>query len=108
MQETRRLIFFRNQRKNQFIEFEDELEIEAFATPEGLHHDTSAFIKTLISTLNKRERELILLTILLKYYSGLTFKQISQVLKRLESIIKLEIYRTLRKMEMMLEDTDEK
>lgn len=104
MQETRRLIFFRNQRKNQFIEFEDELEIEAFATPEGLHHDTSAFIKTLISTLNKRERELILL----KYYSGLTFKQISQVLKRLESIIKLEIYRTLRKMEMMLEDTDEK
>ena len=104
MQETRRLIFFRNQRKNQFVEFEDELEIEAFATPEGLHHDTSAFIKTLISTLNKRERELILL----KYYSGLTFKQISQVLKRLESIIKLEIYRTLRKMEMMLEDTDEK
>lgn len=104
MQETRRLIFFRNQRKNQFIEFEDELEIEAFATPEGLHHDTSAFIKTLISTLNKRERELILL----KYYSGLTFKQISQVLKRLESIIKLEIYRALRKMEMMLEDTDEK
>jgi len=104
LQETRRLIFFRNQRKNQFIEFEDELEIEAFATPEGLHHDTSAFIKTLISTLNKRERELILL----KYYSGLTFKQISQVLKRLESIIKLEIYRTLRKMEMMLEDTDEK
>ena len=98
------MIFFRNQRKNQFIEFEDELEIEAFATPEGLHHDTSAFIKTLISTLNKRERELILL----KYYSGLTFKQISQVLKRLESIIKLEIYRTLRKMEMMLEDTDEK
>ncbi|NLW71369.1 MAG: hypothetical protein GXY37_00550 [Chloroflexi bacterium] len=58
----------------------------------------------MISTLNKRERELILL----KYYSGLTFKQISQVLKRLESIIKLEIYRTLRKMEMMLEDTDEK
>lgn len=104
MQETRRLIFFRNQRKNQFIEFEDELEIEAFATPEGLHHDTSAFIKTLISTLNKRERELTLL----KYYSGLTFKQISQVLKRLESTIKLEIYRTLRKMEMMLEDTDEK
>jgi len=88
LQETRRLIFFRNQRKNQFVEFEDELEIEAFATPEGLHHDTSAFIKTLISTLNKRERELILL----KYYSGLTFKQISQVLKRLESTIKLEIY----------------
>jgi RNA polymerase sigma-70 factor (ECF subfamily) len=96
--------FFRNQRRNLFVELEDDLDIETFSNPESISNDTLVLFKDLVRPLSEGERELILL----KYYSGLTFKQISQVLKRPESTIKRDIYRTLRKMKAMLEDKDEK
>jgi RNA polymerase sigma-70 factor (ECF subfamily) len=92
--------FFRAKRRSQEVELEDDLQIETFSNPQGVSDDIPILINDLMRTLDEKERELILL----KYYSGLTFKQISQVLKRPESTIKRDIYRTLRKMEVLLED----
>lgn len=96
--------FFRNQRGNLFVELEDDQQVENFSSLESMRDDTRFLINDLLRSLSEGERELILL----KYYSGLTFKQISQVLRRPESTIKRDIYRTLRKMEIMLEDKNEK
>lgn len=83
-------------------------EIEEYADPadlvqDMLHLEQRAGLRTLITALADRERELIRL----RYQAGLTFQDIARLTKRSEGAVKKELYRLLARLQSQMEAHDE-